>query len=136
MELRKALQDFAKVAADEAERNPAFELRLRKALGLPEAAVDPADQDSTKPGKSGVRRHKSRRTPPILDPVELILHGEPLLRERLDPLTVEQLKDIVAGHGMDPSKLVMRWKSRDRIANHIVQMAISRSQKGNVFLHR
>ncbi len=136
MKLRKALQDFAKVAADEAERNPDFERRLRKALGLAESAVASSDQDATKPRKQDVRRRNGRRTPPILDPVELVSQGEPVLREQLNPLTVEQLKDIVAGHGMDPSKLVMRWKSRDRITDHIVQMAVTRSQKGNVFRHR
>ncbi len=133
MELRKALQNFAKAAADEAERNPEFERRLRKALGLPEAVVGSSNQEATEPGKQAVRRRNGRRTPPILDPVELVSQGEPALREQLNPLTVEQLKDIVAGYGMDPSKLVMKWKSRDRITDHIVQMAITRSQKGDVF---
>ena len=34
MELRKALQNFAKVAADEAERNPEFEQRIRESFGI------------------------------------------------------------------------------------------------------
>ena len=133
MELRKALQNFAKVAADEAERNPEFERRIRKALGLAEAVAASSGQVTIEPGKQAVRRRNGRRTPPILDPVDLVNQGETVLREQLNPLTVEQLKDIVAGYGMDPSKLVMKWKSRDRITDHIVQMAITRSQKGDVF---
>jgi hypothetical protein len=133
MELRKALQNFAKVAADEAERNPEFEQRIRKALGLSEAVVASSGQVAIEPGKQGVRRRGGRRTPAVLNPVELVSEGEQALRDQLVPLTVEQLKDTVAGYGMDPSKLVMKWKSRDRITDHIVQMAITRSQKGDVF---
>jgi hypothetical protein len=133
MELRKALQNFAKVAADEAERNPEFEQRIRKALGLSEAVVVSSSQVAIEPGKQAVRRRGGRRTPAVLNPVELVSEGEQALRDQLVPLTVEQLKDVVAGYGMDPSKLVMKWKSRDRITDHIVQMAITRSQKGDVF---
>jgi hypothetical protein len=103
MELRKALQNFAKVAADEAERNPEFEQRIRKALGLSEAVVASSGQVAIEPGKQGVRRRGGRRTPAVLNPVELVSEGEQALRDQLVPLTVEQLKDIVAGYGMDPS---------------------------------
>ena len=119
MTLREALQNFAKVAADEAEKNPEFERQIRSALGLPE---------------NGTRaRRGRRRAPAVLNPVELVKKGEPELREQLSTLNVEQLKDIVAGYGMDPSKLVMKWRRRDRIIDHIVQTAITRSQKGDAF---
>ena len=134
MELRKALQNFAKVAAEEAERNPEFEKRIREALGLPEDS-DPVSrpQRDLASAESPARTRRGRRTPAVLNPVELVSEGEQALRDQLVPLTVEQLKDIVAGYGMDPSNLVMKWKSRDRITDHIVQMAITRSQKGDVF---
>ena len=68
MELRKALQNFAKVAADEAERNPEFEQRIRKALGLSEAVVVSSSQVATRAGKAGCPSARwpayARRTQP------------------------------------------------------------------------
>ena len=134
MELKRAMQNLAKAISEEAERNPDFEARIRKALGLP--AADGSDSRSVQithtPGTSSPRR-RNRRTPAVLDPVQLAQESEQSLREQLALLTLEQLKDIVADHGMDPSKLVMKWKTSERIANHIVEMAISRSRKGDAF---
>ncbi|WP_162527293.1 hypothetical protein [Sphingomonas solaris] len=45
----------------------------------------------------------------------------------------EQLLDIVAEFGMDPGKLVMKWKDRDRVADRIVETAIARATKGDAF---
>ena len=122
MTLRQALRNFAKVASDEAERNPEFEQRLREALGIPNENGQPTRV---------VRR--GRRTAAVLNPVEIVNESEQKLRDQLSNLTVEQLKDIVAGYGMDPSKLVMKWRKRERITDHIVQTALVRSQKGNAF---
>lgn len=116
--LRDALQNFAKVAADEAERNPEFERQVRSALGLSE---------------NRTQARRGRRAPAVLNPVELVGESEQVLREQLSSLTVEQLKDIVAGYGMDPSKLVMKWRKHERIAEHIIQTSLTRSQKGNAF---
>lgn len=134
MKLRRALQNMAKAISEEAERNPEFESRIRAAIGLPEA-----DKESSSSGQHeatsqiGLRRRRNRRTPAVLDPVQLAQESEQSLREQLAPLTIEQLKDIVADYGMDPNKLVMKWRTSERIANHIVEMAVSRSRKGNAF---
>ena len=134
MELKRAMQNLAKAISEEAERNPDFEARIRKALGLP--AADDSDSRSGQathmPG-TGPPRRRNRRSPAVLDPVQLAQESEQLLREQLALLSLEQLKDIVADHGMDPSKLAMKWKTPERIANHIVEMAISRSRKGDAF---
>jgi hypothetical protein len=134
MELKRAMQNLAKAISEEAERNPDFEARIRKALGLP--AADGSDSRSvqiTHTLEAGSPRRRNRRTLSVLDPVQLAQESEQSLREQLALLTIEQLKDIVADHGMDPSKLVMKWKTPERIANHIVEMAVSRSRKGDAF---
>ena len=134
MELKRAMQNLAKEISEEAERNPDFEARIRKALGLP--ATDDSVSHSGQQihaHETGSPRRRNRRTPAVLDPVQLAQESEQSLREQLSLLTLEQLKDIVADHGMDPSKLVMKWKTPERIANHIVEMAISRSRKGDAF---
>ena len=134
MDLQRAMQNLAKVISDEADRNPEFEDRVREALGL--SATDVKHSGSrkrTSAESTGPARGRNRRTPAVLDPIEIVQESEQVLCEQLSHLTVEQLKDIVADHGMDPSRLVMKWRIRDRIVNHIVEMANSRSRKGDAF---
>ena len=134
MELKRAMQDLVRVIVEESDRNPEFESRIREALGL--SASDYNKSCSTQgsdAAKPGTVRGRNRRTPAVLDPVQLVKESELALREQLSGLTVEQLKDVVADHDMDPSKLVMKWKTRERIVNHIVEMAMSRSRKGDAF---
>ena len=133
MELKRAMQNLARAISEEAERNPEFEIRIRNALGLPENDGESRSVQVTNTPRTGSPRRRNRRTPAVLDPVQLAQESEQSLREQLALLTLEQLKDIVADHGMDPSKLVMKWRTPERIADHIVEMAISRSRKGDAF---
>lgn len=134
MDLSRAMRNLAKVISEEADRNPEFERRVQEALGL--SATEGKNSRSRKETDAvttGATRGRNRRTPAVLDPIQIVQESEENLREQLSPLTEDQLKDIVADYGMDPSKLVMKWKTRDRIVNHIVEMAISRSRKGDAF---
>jgi hypothetical protein len=131
MKLRKVLAELARAIADEAERNPDFERRVTMALGLTD---EPARRDTRAQVEGqGDNRPKNRRPPAVLDPVELARSGEQALRARLLNMTVEQLKDIVADYGMDPGKLVTKWKTADRIIERIVEISLARSQKGDAF---
>jgi hypothetical protein len=121
--LKKALSDFARAVFEEAERNPAFASRIEEALGLKEKV-------SKQKGSRGARR----RAPAILDPVELARQGEPILRAQLSELNLEQLKDVVAEYGMDPGKLVLKWKTPERIIDRIVEVSLGRVRKGEGFL--
>ncbi|MDE0276374.1 MAG: hypothetical protein OYH76_10795 [Defluviicoccus sp.] len=127
MSLRKTLSALAKAVADEAERNELFRARVERALVL----------DTTELGKgSGVSkptRKGGRRTPAVLDPVGVAREGEDVLRARLATLSLDQLLDIVAQHGMDPGKLVMKWKKPDRVIDRIVEISLSRATKGDAF---
>jgi hypothetical protein len=49
--------------------------------------------------------------------------GEEALRQGLAALSLEQLKDVVADYGMDPGKLVMKWKTPLRIIDRIVEFS-------------
>lgn len=105
----------AKVIEEEAERNPEFARRLR-------AALDKAAENYA--------RH--RRSPPVLNPVDVARdYGKDALRERLAPLEIEQLRDIISHQGMGSH--AMRWKTRDRIIGRIVDMADRRARKGDAF---
>lgn len=125
MTIKKLLKDVVAVVIDEAQKNPEFAQKLMAAAGWSEVT-----QGINQPAK----QRRGRRTPAVLDPV--ILYGESgevLLRERLQTLDIEQLRDIVAECGMDPGKLVMKWKTKERVINHIVEMASARSKKGDAF---
>jgi hypothetical protein len=121
--LRTALQGLVKAIVEEAERNPEFAQRVESSLGVAGTPAAP----------SGVKRSRNRRTPAVLDPVDVARQGEKVLRQRLVTLSLEQLKDIVAEYGMDPGKLVMKWKTPDRIIERIVEFSLARSVKGDVF---
>jgi hypothetical protein len=106
---------FAEIV-NEAKANPEFAQRLEAALA----------------GTTGVlRRH--RRAPSAVDPFVLYAEGEDVLRERLAQLDVEQLKDIVAEHGMDQARLAMKWRTADRLIDLVVNTVRDRSRKGDAF---
>ena len=113
MDLKRAMRNLAKVISEEADHNPEFESRVREALGLSAAEGENSrERKATDAGTTTSTRGRNRRTPAVLDPIQLALKSEEVLREQLSQLTVDQLKDIVADHGMDPSKLVMKWRTR------------------------
>jgi hypothetical protein len=132
VKLRKALTEFVRVVSDEAEQNPDFANRLAAALGGVDSEVlarrVPGADRSLPP-----QRPKNRRPAPVLDPIEIARQGESTLRAQLAPLSVEQLKDIVAEFGMDTGKLVIKWKTADRIIERIVETSMARAQKGDAF---
>jgi hypothetical protein len=130
MKMRKVLLDLARVVADQAERDPVFAKQIAAALGL----IDRPDASSATVKRStDTARPRNRRPAAMLDPIELARNGEAALRSGLAPLTLEQLKDIVADYGMDSGKLVMKWKDADRVVDRIVELALARAQKGDAF---
>lgn len=127
MKLRRILAELARAVADETEKNPEFAGRIAAALGQ----VDEPFKQQVRVPTEG--RPRNRRPRAALDPIEIAREGEVALRTRLAELTVEQLKDVVADYGMDPGKLVTKWKTGDRIIDRIVEISLARSQKGNAF---
>lgn len=127
MKLRKPLLDLARVIADYADRDPMFASQIVEALGLKEKSPRPM------PTRGNTDRPKNRRPAAVLDPIQLVRDGEAKLRAALSGLTLEQLRDVVADYGMDPGKLVMKWKDAGRIADRIVELSLARAQKGDAF---
>ncbi|MCY4356203.1 MAG: hypothetical protein OXD01_01630 [Gammaproteobacteria bacterium] len=112
----KKLQDLIQTVIEEAKRSPEFTKHLKAAIKSMEG--------------SGKRRRKDA----TLDPILLVREGENVLRSKLESLTLDQLKDIVAQYGMDPDKLAMKWKNNERIIDRIIQYSVQRSKKGEAFL--
>lgn len=133
MSLRTLLNQFVKAVSDEAERNPEFAERLRTVFKL-DAVSRPVRYVSAEGGHDpNTNRPANRRPAAVLDPVALAIQGEEALRSALQPLALEQLKDIVADYGMDHKRLVMKWKSTDRVIDNIVEVSLSRARKGDAF---
>lgn len=82
---------------------------------------------------SGNKRKSPRRIPGPFDPIEVFQQQPNLLESKLDALDIKQLKDIIAEHGMDRSRLAMKWKKKDRLVQLIIESVKSRVQKGEEF---
>ena len=121
VELR--IRALMEAVIEEVRSNPEFKQRIEQALSGGTA------------GTSEVRRRggSRRRNPPSLDPFALYFHGEGHLRNALSDLDIEQLKDIVAGYGMDRARLALRWRTPERLIDLIVDTVRSRAQKGDAF---
>jgi hypothetical protein len=116
------LKRLLEAVSAEAGRNPAFASSLEKALG---AARGLEDRQPRRP---------HRRAPGVVDPFAVFADaGEDGIRRSLAQLSIEQLKDIVAEHGMDRSKLAMKWKTSDRFVELILETVATRSRKGDAF---
>lgn len=117
--VRKLKRLFAEIAR-EAEANPEFADRLATVLGTEARATGP--------------NRRARRDPGVFDPYKVLSEsGSEALRSRLRALSLEQIKDIVAEQGMDPARLVMKWRKPERIIEHVMSFVTSRERKGDVF---
>ena len=125
--MKSTLTKLAAAVADEAARNAAFAKTLSVILG------DDGKIPSVRTAKQSAIRKGGRRAPAVLDPVDVVRDGAGQLRDRLQSLDLTQLLDIIAEYGMDPGKLVMKWKDRDRVIERIVDMALARATKGDAF---
>lgn len=83
---------------------------------------------------SATPRRTGRRAAGAIDPFAVYGHeGEAGLRDQLSALDLEQLRDIVAQHGMDHDRLAMKWKDPARVIDRIVEKVTTRSAKGSAF---
>lgn len=134
MSFRNKLNRLMRVVIEEAERNPGFEAALNDALDSTPSKRKPSKVEISAPvDEREAKRGKNRRAPAALDPVQVVRDGEPALRNALEKLSLEQLRDIVAEYGMDPSRLVMKWNTPERVIDRILEMSVARAHKGNAF---
>ena len=118
------LRELCEQLAQRAEADPAA------AHALADAVAKLLDGEPTsKPPSPRTRR----RAAPVLDPFEIYRKDPNALASRLAELDLERLRDIVAYHAMDPRRLVMKWKTPQRVVAHIVETVQARSRKGDVF---
>jgi len=145
---RRMLSNLFRVVLEEADKNSDFEARLLGVLAaagfvpIKEGArlkrgMKQSDQrarsDASIGGAPETKRPSNRRPPSVLDPVKVAREGEEPLRAALGKLSLDQLHDIIADYGMDPGKLVMKWRTDKRIIDRIVEISLTRARKGGAF---
>ncbi|MBF9134736.1 hypothetical protein I0C86_38270 [Plantactinospora sp. S1510] len=122
-EVAVPLARLISVVADEAIRTGRFATALQRALA----------SDAHTATAAPVRR-SGRRAPGVLDPFAVFAErGEAGLRSTLAELDLEQLRDIVAEHGMDHDRLAMKWKDSSRVVDRIIEKVEARTAKGSAF---
>jgi hypothetical protein len=131
--IKKTLSSLLREIITEAENNPGFRTRLEEVLGPDTPAVSKTKQSSSEGGVPYHQRPSNRRAPAKLDPVHLAREGNTELRDALSKLDLEQLRDVVADYGMDPGKLVLKWRDKERVIERIIEVSHSRAQKGSAF---
>ena len=119
--LPKRLQRLFDKVIVEAKENPSFAVLLEQHFCI------------KKDNRRTHTKRRHRRTKGVLDPITVYEQGEEVLRKQLEDLDIEQLKDIVAEHGMDTQKLAMKWKKIERLIDLIVSTTRSRIEKGSAF---
>jgi len=118
--MKKKIKKLFDIIIQEYDNNESFRKRIEDLL-------------EPKPDEKTEKKRKNKRTPAVLDPIILAEKDINELKIKLDELDIEKLKDIVSEFRLDSSRLVMKWKDKERIIEHIVKAAISRAEKGDVF---
>lgn len=119
---RSKLKEIFYCILSEMEKNKDFNKKITDII------LETADSAASPRKKTGHRRNSS-----IFNPLDMVMNNDLNLHEKLMELDIEQLKDIIAEHGMDNAKLAMKWKSKERLVNLIIETSIRRSTKGDAF---
>ncbi|MFC4605727.1 hypothetical protein [Rhodococcus kronopolitis] len=137
-----SLVRLIQVIAAEAARTPRFAKALGEVLAPAAEPVGPtsgAPASAATPVAVPTRRApaapRGKRAPGPFDPFEVHRGGggSAGLRERLRPLEVDQLKDIIAEHAMDYDRLAMRWRTASKLQDRIVERVEAHASKGDAF---
>lgn len=137
--LEHLLAVVAAQAAADAKFAEALTEALDKAVPVPTRRSSPVRSQAPArnrpqgPQRSGGRNIGGRRPPGPFDPYDAYAQGEETLRRVLQSCDVDQLKDIIAEHGMDHDRLALRWKTPERLVERIVETVVARAQKGDAF---
>lgn len=141
-ELATQLEGLFAAITERATEDPTFANDLLKAVGgelrdRPVARSPRSAQTTSVSRRSTTnngRSKRGRRKPGPFNPYETFAFGEAVLRKRLNECTIDELRDIVAEHGMDYDRLALKWKTPERLVERITEVVSARSRKGDAFM--
>ena len=122
--MKNQVERFLDEIRHEYYENPEFRARIDRIFGA---------GSEKKQNSRPERRSRNKRAAAIIDPYREYVAGEEQLLRKLEPLTIDQLRDIVSEYALDSSRLALKWKNKERLIDLIVTTARSRIQKGDVF---
>lgn len=129
--LASTLMSLIGAIADEAARTPRFAKALADVFPAQSGDVS-APEKAPRPAVRATRRGK--RSPGAIDPFAVYRDvGESGLCDRLSELDIDQLKDIIAEHGLDYDKLAMRWRTAKKLQDRVIAQVLARESKGDAF---
>ncbi|WP_020112790.1 hypothetical protein [Rhodococcus sp. 114MFTsu3.1] len=133
------LTKLFQVVADEAARTPRFAKALVDAVGAVAVvgqdgvALEPV-RPATPPKKRAAPRKTVARKAGEFDPFQVFdSDGVDGLRSRLIPLSIDQLRDIIAEQEMDPHREAARKRKQEVLVDWTIEAVKSLSSKGSVF---
>ena len=134
-DLAQGLAQFLTVVANEAARTARFSKALSTVIAVPETEHVAGESIGTAGARTSRQQKRAgRRNSGVLDPYAVYSEtGDSGLHARLAALDLEQLRDIIAEHGMDHDRLAMKWKDPERVIDRIVEKVASRASKGSAF---
>ena len=74
-----------------------------------------------------------KRRPGQFNPFHVYRDSPEKLEMMLKTLEMDQLKDIISEHGLDRTKLAMKWQDKERLIEKISSTVKLRYEKGDVF---
>jgi len=118
--MKKKLKKLFDIIVQESEINEAFRKKIEDLLEPKiEAKIE--------------KKRQNKRDAAVLDPIGLAEKDVNELKTKLEELDIEKLKDIVSEFRLDSSRLVLKWKDKTRMIEHIIAASLSRVEKGDVF---
>lgn len=128
MNIEKQLKSVFDVILEEIKINEEFAKRIESAL-----AKESVVKESSPKVKVENKPKRRKKQPAEFNPNIVVTKGEDVLRGELEKLEVPQLKDIISQYAMDPAKTTNRWRSKERFIKYIIEVALTRTKKGDAF---
>lgn len=129
---QKILSRIFKLVLDEIKNNEKFATKVERELLALKNLKCGKERKELIGSKNNIKR-RHRRTPAVINPIEYARQGEKILLGRISLLSVEELKDIIAEYAMDPNKLAMKWKDKNKLISRITEFSMDRARKGDAF---
>lgn len=116
------LKEIIEIILEEAKKNKDFEEALKGALYREKSDLVKAKT------KCRIKRESAK-----INPLIEVEKGENDLRQKLEELNIQELKNVIYDYGLDNMKNSVRWKKKEKFVNLIIEMSKKKISKGNAF---
>lgn len=129
-DIQAILRELFEVFVHETSHNESLRARVTAII---EEHAGQLPQNTEVGSPVAAERNSTRRAKARIDPIEIAARDKAELERTLVQFSLDELKDIVAEFGLDPSKKAMKWRTPERLINFILETSIQRARKGDAF---